>query len=59
MPTMRYHDSKIQCELTLSPRVNVRGRLRLRGVWTLCYDRLVSVVLEFAGHETSKDRATD
>jgi len=24
-----------------------------------CYDRLVSVVLEFAGHETSKDRATD
>jgi len=33
MPIMRYHDSKIQCELTLSPRVNVR--VRLRGVWTL------------------------
>jgi len=33
MPTMRYHDSKIQCELILSPRVNVR--VRLPSAWCL------------------------
>ena len=54
MPTMRYNDSKIQCELTLSPRVNVTSAWCLDIIGLHIYEREQEAQLLLGDRATRK-----